>query len=235
MIDKELFNVHGFRGDYFEEYKGYLFSVSLDLFGFRSVMIVFPEGVDINKQYLIPKDEIHYTKDEKDRFDPNADFNIVAQQSWFTKLIQDVFISNEGDIYEVADNRQGLLIIGLGREYKLSGGIVIMVRNNDIEASYEKYKDFYNSNPEVIEQYDRFKAYHNTLEKLVDAEDRESLSKMLPKGTTDIVYITNDTVIELCHTFIDEIVDHERLSNKYSGILSKIDDTIKENKRRNKK
>lgn len=235
MIDKELFNVNGFIGDYFEEYKGHLFSVSLDLFGFRSVMIVFPEGVDINKQYLIPKNEIHYTKDEKDRLDPNADVNIVAQPSWFTELIQDVFISFECDVYEVDDNRQGLLIIGIGREYKISDGMVIMVRNHDIEASYEKYKDFCNSNPEVIEQYDRFKAYHNKLEKLVDSEDRESLSKMLPKGTTDIIVITNDTVIELCHTFIDEIVDHERLSNKYSGILSKIDDTIKENKRRNKK
>ena len=48
-VDKNLFKLEdggSFRPDYYEEYKGYQFAISLSYHGTRDAAVVFPEGVN---------------------------------------------------------------------------------------------------------------------------------------------------------------------------------------------
>ncbi len=230
---KKLFEVNGFMGDYFEEYKGYPFSVSLDLFGLRSVMIIFPKGVKIHEKYLNPKGKIAFTKDDKRRLEEAkkhsiADNNIVSSSTWFTTTVDSIFGASEGDIYEVGDDRHGFLVRGLGLSDNPNKTYRVLVRDVDFERSYVKHKDFLEANPDAMKTFNNLRETNNKLEELFDKRDTEYIAKILPKGITSIVTYDDNDAIELCRMFIDEIVSHENKIQSHNNILDTISKTVKE-------
>lgn len=230
---KKLFDVKGFIGDYFEEYKGYPFSTSLDLFGLRSVMIIFPKGVKINEKYLNPKGKTTLTKDDKKRLKDAkqhsiADNNIISSSTWFTTAVDSIFGASEGDIYGVGDDRHGFLVRGLGLSDNPNKTYRVFVRDVDFERSYEKYKDFLEANPDAMKTFNSLRETNNKLEELFDKRDCEYLAKILPEGITSIVTYDDNDVIEFCRMFIDEIIEHENKIQSHNIILNKISKTVKE-------
>lgn len=230
---KKLFDVKGFMGDYFEEYKGYPFSVSLDLFGFRSVMIIFPKGVKIHEKYLNPKGKITLTKDDKKRLKEAkkqsiADNNIVSSSTWFTTAVDSIFGASEGDIYEVGDDRHGFLVRGLGLSDNPNKTYRVFIKDVDFERSYVKHKDFLEANPEAMKTFNNLRETNNKIEELFNKRDTEHIAKILPKGITSIATYDDNDAIELCRMFIDEILEHENKIQSHNNILNKISKTVKE-------
>lgn len=230
---KKLFQVQGFMGDYFEEYKGYPFSVSLDLFGLRSVMIIFPKGVKIHEKYLNPKGKVSFTKDDKKRLKEAkkhsiADDDMISSSTWFTTAVDNILGASKGYIYEVGDDRHGFLVSGLGLSDNPNKTYRVFVRDIDYKRAYEKYKDFLEANSEAMETFNSLRESNNKLEELFDKRDTECIAKILPKGITSIVTYDDNDAIELCRMFIDEIIEHENKIQSHNIILNKISKTVKE-------
>lgn len=244
-MNKDLFKIHCFVGDYFEDYKGYTFSVGLDPRGCYDVAILFPDGVEINKEYMIPKESCLQSKNEKEMIKQlkrniEADEHVLVNNNWFTDLIARSFFTIDSDIYAANGNkdRQLLVFYGVGINRDPNCGYILMVKEKDFVAAARKYKKFFKECPNAKASFDKFRKINNTLEDKINANDRDWISRNVP--AKEIYFFEKDEIIELCRGFIDEIVKHDEQKlvaiKKHKGVLDTINriKTEKSNRRKSK-
>lgn len=233
MIHKEQFDVQDFDGDYFEEYKGYEFSVGLDIMGYQNAAILFPPGIKIQEDYMHPKDPSKYT--EKDTESANklkeltlADESVVATNNWFVQTIINIFFMIDSDIFVMENEQQVLLfrLVGVNRDPKAP--YITIAKEKDYKQAEEKYKDFYIEHPEAKAVFDKCRKNNNLLEEHINQNDHEWFTDNLPSHIKEIYFFTQEDVIEMCHKFIDELKHHEQSRIKHRSVLDKIKMATKE-------
>jgi hypothetical protein len=112
---------------------------------------------------------------------------------------------------------------------------VLMVREKDWAAAAEKYKEVFKEIPDVKAKFDKFREFHNTIERKVDANDHEGWASLIPSGVNEIIDLSQDDIIEMCHDFIDKMVDHETCSEKHNALLKTLKSSAKKVDRRKRK
>lgn len=210
-VDKNLFKLEdggSFRPDYYEEYKGYQFAISLSYHGTRDAAVVFPEGVNVKDYLNIEISEF------------NGGYAQTIKENWFYDLVKDTFMAMNGDAQELPTGHSILTVNNVG----LYGGgeHVLMVREKDWASAAEKYVEDFKRVPEVKEQFDKFRAFHNEIENKVDADDHSGWEKLVPEGVNEILDLSQDDVIKICHDFIDAVINHEDCSAKHATLLNTI-------------
>lgn len=244
-MNKDLFKIGCFVGDYFEDYKGYTFSVGLDPKGCYDVAILFPEGVEINKEYMIPKESYIQSKNEKEMIKQTkknieADEYIFAANNWFTDLIARSFFTMDSDIYAANDNkdRQLLVFNSVGINRDPDCGYMLMIKEKNFVAAARKYKKFFKECPDAKTSFDKIRKFNNMLEDKINANDCDWISRNI---WARVIYsFEQDDIIELCRGFIDEIVKHDEHKTdtikKHKGVLDTINriKTEKSNRRKSK-
>lgn len=211
-------NDPSFRPDYLEEFKGYQFAISLSYHGTRDVNILFPKEIDINN-YI----EKSVTKKTITQIEKN----------WFYKLIRDIFTPLSCEAGQLSTGRSMLRIRNVGMMENNTS--VLMVREKDWAAAAEKYKEVFKDIPDVKAKFDKFREFHNTIERKVDADDHEGWASLIPSGVNEIIDLSQDDIIEMCHDFIDKMVDHETCSEKHNALLKTLKSSAKKVDRRKRK
>lgn len=225
MIHKEQFDVQDFDGDYFEEYKGYEFSVGLDIMGYQNAAILFPPGIKIQENYIHSKDPLKYTEKEIESANKLkeltlADESIVATKNWFVQTIINVFFMIDSDIFVMENDQQVLLLRLVGVNRDPSATYITIAKEEDYKQAEEKYKDFYIEHPEAKAVFDRSRKNNNLLEKHMNQNDRKWLTDNLPSRIKEIYHFTQEDVIYMCHKFIDVLVEHNTSKSKHACMLN---------------
>lgn len=219
MIQKKKFAVIGewFRPDYYEEYKGYQFAISLSMSGLRDVAILLPMGVHTLHNYVI--------LDEEDN----------VERNWFYCLVRNKFKTCSFRGYPTSPaKRQEFFVptrIGTGG---IDDDFVTFVRSNDLQRVRDKYaKELSNLNDMEREKFSKFCEAHEELEKAIDAEDSELVMQIVPEDVKVVYDFSQDDVIEITHEFIDELIKHDEAKANHGQILSKIKNTYESRRFKN--
>jgi hypothetical protein len=206
-IDKSKFdklNEGGFYPEYYEEYKGYQFAISLSETGYRDVGILFPKGVKVHEQYLA------------------FDARNTIESNWFTRLAIRKFMTREYSGISVDESYQIFVPRDIGLIRDPNSNYITFIREVDLAAVEKKYKDHIDSSPNIRDDFDRFRKYNNKIEELVDSGNRTGCQELLPKNV-DIIYdFSQDDVILLTREFIDEIIEHDNKRKHHARLLNKI-------------
>lgn len=207
VIQKKKFNVIGpwFRPDYYEEYKGYQFAVSLSLSGYRDLAILLPKGVHALNNYIIIDDEGH------------------VERNWFYHLVTNKFktLDYQGFPTSPANRQEFFVPVHIG--YRDDENYITFVRTEDWDIVFNKYKDDINQLPEEEHRMlDDCRKAHAKLENAVDAEDSDLVKELVGPGVKIIYDFSQDDVINLAHEFIDELIKHDEAKANHDQILSKV-------------
>lgn len=211
-------NDPSFRPDYLEEYKGYQFAISLSYHGTRDVNILFPKEIDVNN--YIEKGVTRKTITH-------------IEKNWFYKLIRGIFTPLTCDAGQVSTGRSMLCIRNVGMMENDTS--VLMVREKDWAAAAEKYKEVFKELPDVKVKFDQFREFHNEIERKVDADDHEGWAPLVPSGVNEIIDLSEKDIIEMCHDFIDKMVNHKTCSEKHNKLLKTIKSSTTKVDRRKRK
>lgn len=207
-----------FRPEYLEEYEGYQFAISLSYHGTRDVNILFPKEIDVDN-YVdkgVTRKKITY-----------------IEKNWFYKLIRDVFTPLGADAGHLSTNRSMLCIRNIGMMENENS--VLMVREVDWAAAAEKYAEDFKELPDIKAQFDKFREFHNEIERKVDADDHEGWSHLVPPGVNEVIDLSQDDIIKMCHDFIDEMIAHKTCAEKHSSLLKTLKSSTKKVDRRKRK
>lgn len=244
-MNKDLFKVECFEGDYFEDYKDYSFSVGLSPNGFYSAAILFPEDVSINGKYMNEKEAVCYNKFDKESLEISkknipADKHIVVNNNWFTDLIVNTFLTVDSDIYVVDENknRQLIVFVGVGINRDPKCGYMLLVKEKDLIAAAKKYKRFFDDNPEARVHFNEFREFNNMVEEKVRVKDYDWISRNI--RVREIYHFEQNDIIKFCREFIDNIVEHDEKDKhtikKHKNVFDAINKvkTEKSNRRKSK-
>lgn len=219
-------------------YLGYTFGGGIAFSGFHFVMIIFPEGVDIESTYLkkkhLPPIDGSRPGDDKMilKMEQDPDIFMYALDGLlcasgvtrFCELIDDNFNTKQIYIYKSTKSQKQLLVlpmIGNGGSDKTT---FTLIKKEDFEYVKKTYERLYANDPLKQSFIENVEKTMGELEKWEQENDYESIRKELP-NVTDIVYVTKENAIEMTKSFIEDIIHMNDTKTKHSNLLNKLQES----------
>lgn len=223
---EDYFKINTFCGEYFNEYKGWKFSVGIDIFGYQNLAIVMPEGIDIH-DFLAPS-----TNKRSKQMDDDSK---VSKETWFTRMVEDVLNTvNMSVIGEDYDGPQRILFKGVGMNMSPHAKTILLIPKSDFDFAEKRFANVLNKRDDLRKTFEESKNVHAKLESMY----LDGVSILHGDcGEREIIQLTQKDVIEMAKRFIDRLschvdgsIKHKKFLNHFSKIYLK---TINERKLRN--
>ena len=218
---------YDYTPDYEETYKGYKFTVGIELYGNIGCTIEFPNDDEVYRLFNID--------------DPKSGPNHSTRKGtcalidkYFNASDTDIFGSNKDDV-----DQTGCLLIKVPFENRFTGSHQ-MVTPARLEQARRKYRASFKKYSDVLPNFINQQNYVNAnplnkkIEGFTDEEIIsviEDMNKFYEKQNMGIKvkYLTIESLSEICRQFIDEYLITSESKEKHSSMLDKIKSTLEDN------
>ena len=217
---------YDYTPDYEETYKGYKFTVGLELYGNIGCTIEFPTDHEIYKLFGV---------NNPDRKKNHSTIKVQSSlvDKYFNASDTDIFGSNKVD-----EDQNGCLLIRVPFENRFTSSHQLITPDR-LEQARRKYRASFKKYSDVLPNFIKHQNYVNAnplnkkIEGLTDEEIVSVINDMsgeFEKHGMTVKYLTIETLSEVCRQFIDEYLITSESKEKHSSMLDKIKSTLEDNR-----